>query len=535
MKIAMAQINTTVGDLEGNKNKILDYVNRAKAQGADIVLFPEMTVSGYPPEDLLLNVNFIGECESIICKLIKEIPEDITVVCGSPSLVSDWEPHNSAYIFSKNKVFYIYHKTELPNYGVFDEKRYFIPGDENYIFPLTKDGDFIFAITICEDIWIKDSKVRNVCKGSDFVLNLSASPFHAEKNHIRESVIADFAKETETTVFYCNLVGGQDELVFDGGSMVVDKEGNVLAQAGRFEEDLVIYDTEGINSIPGRVPSDEIYDALVLGTRDYVQKSGFKKVVIGMSGGIDSALTAAIARDAVGADNVVCVSMPSQFNSRETQSDALLQSEILGVECDVVPIGLINHEYHEHLSFNGADGSEKLMKENLQARIRGNILMAYSNATGSLVLSTGNKSEMSVGYCTLYGDMCGGFAVLKDVYKSIVFELCKYLNRRAGKEVILESIINRPPSAELSEGQKDSDSLPPYNILDCILQGFIEDKRSVNSLIEDYGYDVVTKVISLLDKSEYKRRQSAPGVKITPLAFGKDRRMPIVNKYKGIK
>lgn len=535
MKVAMAQINTVVGDLEGNAAKILSWAGRAKAYGADVVVFPEMTLTGYPVEDLLFYPDFMEKLASVESHLDLQLScLGIVVVYGSVVPVHSVGKFKNIARIVTHEILREYAKMELPNYGVFDERRYFMPGSGSIIF---KYGDKRIAVTICEDIWIKNGRVQSYIASQDvdLVLNLSASPFYHGKLEVRHQVIRDFARSVNAPVVYCNLVGAQDELVFDGGSLVMSRQGVITSFLPRFEA--CMWTVDPFDETPATIVPQhhlkEVYDALVMGVRDYVNKNGFKSALIGMSGGVDSALTAAIAVDALGKGNVACISMPSQFNSQETQSDAVGQAEALGIFCQVEPIKEILKTYEDQLdveSFCGPAGC-KLTKENLQARIRGNILMAFSNATGKIVLSTGNKSELSVGYCTLYGDMCGGFAVLKDVYKTMVFELCRYVNEVAGYERILGSIINRPPSAELSEGQKDSDSLPPYDVLDGIIKGYVEEHRGVSSLCQYYGPHVVEKVLKMLHKNEYKRRQSAPGVKITPVSFGKDRRVPISNMY----
>jgi NAD+ synthase (glutamine-hydrolysing) len=435
----------------------------------------------------------------------------------------------------------VYHKSELPNYGVFDEKRYFSKGKGC---PLFEVEGVPFAVTICEDLWVEGSEAELCARrgGTGLVLNISASPFHAGKIAERREILARFAARTETTVCYANLVGGQDELVFDGGSLIVNPRGEVLAGAARFEEDLLVAEilpggkvrvAAGSGKAPELDRLEEIYRALVLGTRDYVRKNGFEKVVVGLSGGIDSALTAAVAVDALGSDKVTGVTMPSRFSSEETRSDAALLAANLDVALLTIPLERIFTSYLDELE--GPLGSKEpgVAGENIQARIRGNILMALSNRYGWLVLTTGNKSEMAVGYCTLYGDMAGGFAVIKDVPKTLVYDLSKYVNARAGREIIPESTLKRPPTAELRENQRDDDSLPPYEALDPILKGYVEQDLAPDE-IAAAGFDpeLVHQVVRMVDLSEYKRRQAPPGVKITPKAFGRDRRLPLTNRYR---
>ena len=454
----------------------------------------------------------------------------------------------------------MYHKVELPNYGVFDEKRYFEPGSGCVIFEV---NDVRFSVTVCEDIWIEGSVTEEYARRNEahVVLNIAASPFHAGKPQLRHRIFGRFARAANALVFVNNLVGGQDELVFDGGSIVLDTAGQLIAAAKRFEEDLLFTDIEADSPrtskpcwnlkgdfhvlepahghqrpflAPSIVPAHDmvtdVYKALALGTRDYVLKNGFKKVVLGLSGGIDSALTAAIAVDALGKDNVVGVTMPSQYTSGETLSDAGLLARNLGIRLITVPVNNIFHAYLKELEELFKDGKPGMETENLQARIRGNILMALSNRFGWLVLTTGNKSETAVGYCTLYGDMAGGFAVVKDVPKMMVYQLSEYVNKKSAREIIPESTIQRAPSAELRPDQKDEDSLPPYYILDDILKEYVELDKSPDD-IQGYDADVVSEVVRMVDRNEYKRRQAPPGVKITPKAFGKDRRMPLTNRY----
>jgi NAD+ synthase (glutamine-hydrolysing) len=559
LRIAQAQINTTVGDFAGNLEKIVQWIGQAESAGADIVTFPELAICGYPPEDLLIKRRFLDNNWDALQQL-KEHCRATAVLVGFAHS-DEGKVYNAAALLGNSSLLGIYHKIELPNYGVFDEKRYFFPGLGCFVFEMR--GSRI-AVTICEDIWIPGS-VTEICainNDADIVLNISGSPFFAGKLDVRKRIVAHFATATQTTVFYNNLVGGQDELIFDGGSMVVDSNGELIASGKHFEEDLLVTDirisersghrrswnlvepmavpagresVEERQYLPPRIAPqldrvEEIYKALVLGTRDYVRKNGFDKVVIGLSGGIDSALTAAIAVDALGRDHVVGVTMPSQYTSGETFSDAELLARNLNVELITVPVNEIFQTYLTAMEKPFSNGAPGVEAENLQARIRGNILMALSNRFGWLVLTTGNKSETAVGYCTLYGDMAGGFAVVKDVLKTVVYELSNYINEKAGRELIPRSIINRAPSAELRPDQKDEDSLPPYAVLDPILRAYVEDDKAPAE-IEGFDPDVVRDVVRMVDRNEYKRRQAPPGVKITPKAFGKDRRLPITNRY----
>ncbi|MBI5251345.1 MAG: NAD+ synthase [Desulfomonile tiedjei] len=556
IRIAQAQINPTVGDLNGNVEKIAHWVQQAREIGADIVTFPELALCGYPPEDLLMKCGFLDDNMIALEELIPRC-YGITSLIGFPH-VENGKVYNAAALIHDARLAGIYHKIELPNYGVFDEKRYFHSGTECLVFEM---AGVRFDITVCEDIWIEGSVTE--CHASNncaqATLSINGSPYHAGKLDARRRVASRFAAVTGTTLFYNNLVGGQDELVFDGGAIVVGPTGQLLACGRRFEEDILVFDFHADQASPplcdpatpyftcepmGRrdrpqiapyVASDldeteEIYQALVLGTGDYVRKNGFNKVVIGLSGGIDSALTAVIAVDALGADRVVGVTMPSQFTSDETFSDSVILAKNLNVELITVPVRDIFQSYVTALQKPFSDGSPGVEFENIQARIRGNILMALSNRFGWLVLTTGNKSEMSVGYATLYGDMAGGFAVIKDVPKTLVYELSEYANRKAGREPIPRSIIARAPSAELRPDQKDEDSLPPYDVLDPILREYVEEDKDPDEILNS-DPSVVWDVVRMVDRNEYKRRQAAPGVKITPKAFGRDRRLPITNRY----
>jgi len=558
LRFALAQINVTVGDLSGNAEKIARTIALAREQSADVVAFPELALCGYPPEDLLLKPHFVSNTRSALRRLY-DAAQGIVVVVGFADR-GRGGVHNAAGVLAGRRFLGVYHKMLLPNYGVFDEKRYFVPGERPVVLRI---GAVCVALTICEDIWHQPGPAERGCAaGAQAVLNISASPYHAGKLNERTSVVRELARRCGTPVCYVNLVGGQDELVFDGASLIVDQRGRLIARAKQFEEQLLVADVEvparrarssaAVTLIEAPVPKAtqarapvepsaakplarwaEVYGALVLGTRDYVRKNGFKKVALGLSGGIDSALTAAIAVDALGREDVVGVTMPSVFSSAETQSDARVVAENLGIRFLVLPIRKIHESYLESLAgvFQGTEPD--IAEENIQARIRGNLLMALSNKFGWLVLTTGNKSETSVGYCTLYGDMAGGFAVIKDVPKTWVYELSAWRNAQGKRPVIPLSVIERVPTAELRPNQTDQDSLPPYNVLDRIVDAYVEHDLSGAQVVRK-GIDpeTVDKVVRLIDRSEYKRRQAPPGVKITPRAFGRDRRMPITNKYR---
>ena len=542
MRLALAQLNVTVGDLAGNLAKMEQTVQEAVRKGVDLLVFPELSLCGYPPEDLLLRPQFLADCQNKLDQLARQ-SSGITTLIGFPDGVPG-DCYNAAAVCKDGQISTVYHKGLLPNYGVFDEKRYFKSGG----LPIVLSCSGIqFALTICEDVWDVawlDTFFRGLPQRPDIIINLSASPFHMRKGEHRKEVLARCAKHFKYAVAYCNLIGGQDELVFDGRSMVLDTTGQTVAEAAEFAEDLLIVDikkdTNGLSfgqPFPGPTPQAcdpvaEVYQALVLGTRDYVHKSGFSKAVIGLSGGIDSALTAAIAVAALGAENVVGITMPSRFNTAETQSDAQKVADNLRMQFHTLSIGGILEPFSGTLSAMQDWNEKGLAYENLQARIRGTLLMSLSNQFGWLVLTTGNKSETAVGYSTLYGDTAGGFAVIKDVPKTLVYKLCNYINQQAGRDLIPQTTIDRIPTAELREGQKDSDSLPEYDVLDAILKAYIECEKSPMELMKS-GYDqqLIRRVVGLIDRSEYKRRQSPPGIKITPKAFGKDRRMPIVNRY----
>ncbi len=575
VRIALAQINSTVGDLEGNTSKIIDFIDRAVEKAADIILFPELAVSGYPPEDLLLRPRFIRENQSCLHRIAAHTHGPLVVV---GFVDSDSDVYNAAGMLHEGQIAGIYHKVYLPNYGVFDENRYFRAGHRCPVFDF---GGIGIGVTICEDIWHEGGPASvQAAHGAEIILNLSASPYHRGKGDSRRQMLATRARDNVSVFAMCNLVGGQDELVFDGDSIIVDEQGSVLASAQLFGEDLVVADVQVESVFRARLHDprwrknetfvvgealdrteiplapttlgedkppvqscarrstidtcEEVFRALVLGTADYVRKNGFHQVVIGLSGGIDSALVACIACDALGAENVTGVCMPSRFTVPQSIDNAHAMADNLGIRLITIPVEPAYTAFLNMLSESfegtGADSTE----ENLQARIRGTILMSFSNKFRWLVLTTGNKSEMATGYTTLYGDMAGGFAVLKDVPKTLVYELTRFRNAMGATCVVPQAVISRPPSAELRENQKDSDSLPPYEVLDPILKLYVEDDRSVAQIIA-LGHDaeIVERTARLVDRSEYKRRQAPPGIKITARAFGRDRRLPITNRFYG--
>ncbi|MBZ5533726.1 MAG: NAD+ synthase [Acidobacteriia bacterium] len=543
MKIALGQINPTIGDFSGNSKKIVEFARQAYARGASLALFPELAVCGYPPRDLLEKPAFVARSQQTLCEIAKAVPE-ITVVCGfvSPAKVETGRRvMNSAALLSGGQVQFVQSKRLLPTYDVFDETRYFDAATAQTVYPF--DGKQL-ALTICEDAWndkhfwhrrlYSVDPVDELLKaGANIVLNISASPFHMGKRELRRKMLETIARNDKVPVVFVNQVGGNDSLVFDGSSHVIAPDGRIVAQAKSFEEDLIVFDTETMQGdMHPQIEGDEAsaYAALVLGTRDYVRKCGFRKVVVGLSGGIDSALTAAIAVDAVGAENVSGIGMPSQYSSEGSVRDARELAANLKIRFELVPIGGVFDAYRKALAPVFAGMPEDVAEENIQARIRGNIVMAFSNKFGALVLTTGNKSELGVGYCTLYGDMVGGLAVISDVPKTMVYRLSHYVNSL--RPVIPQSTLDKPPSAELRPGQLDSDSLPPYEILDNILEDYIEDYRTAEQIAQERGYDLklVRDVVRMIERSEYKRQQAAPGIKITPKAFGFGRRFPIAQK-----
>jgi len=573
LRIGLCQINTTVGDIEGNTRKILESIEKGKRMAADLLVFPEMAVTGYPPEDLLLMPKFI-EANLKATRKIARATSSLTAVVGFVEKRKDL--FNAAALLHNGKLVDVYCKSFLPNYGVFDEDRYFQPGKENFIFTLRSTP---IGLSICEDLWYPGDPVRTQALqgGAELIINISASPYHAGKAALREKMIATRASDNAAIVAFCNLVGGQDELVFDGASLLFDQSGELIIRGKQFEEDLVLADLdmeavfrmrlhdprirrergnheeeklkridlpEPVSQQPKKPPLSrrenktldrlpEIYSALVLATVDYIRKNGFKKALLGLSGGIDSALTAVVAVDALGKEGVVGVAMPSQYSSKESLEDAQRLAKHLGIRFLVIPITEVFQSYLKTLSPHFKRMKPDVTEENVQARIRGNLLMALSNKFGWLVLTTGNKSEMSVGYCTLYGDMAGGFAVLKDVPKTLVYQLAEYRNKRDRKPVIPLNSFKKAPSAELRPNQKDEDSLPPYPTLDPILQAYVEEDKGVEDIAKmGFKEKMIREIIQRVDRNEYKRRQSPPGVKITHRALGKDRRLPVTNRYR---
>ena len=532
LKIALAQINVTVGDLTGNSLRIAQAIEAAAKSKADVVVFPELAICGYPPEDLLLKPHFIQNNIKTIDALAKKV-HGLCAIIGFVDSDAAGKIYNAAAFISDGSIKGVYHKKELPNYGVFDEKRYFTPGSSDGIFEI---NGIKIGLSICEDIWVDNSTYRSQAKaGVKLLINISSSPYEVGKLQVRQDLLVRRAKETKVPIVYVNLVGGQDELVFDGASFAVSADGKVLARAKQFTEDVLMLDLSAPAATAAEpMPQDEeIYTALLTGTRDYVHKNGFSKVALGLSGGIDSALVAVLAVDALGKENVVGISMPSPYNTRATRSDARLLARNLGIEFREIPIKGIFKQYLKTLSpwFNATQPN--IAEENLQARIRGNLLMAFANKFGWLVLTTGNKSEMAVGYCTLYGDMSGGFAPLKDIFKTRVYELCRWRNSREKNPLIPKSTLFRAPTAELRPGQTDEESLGAYENLDQVLAKYIEGHSSTEQIVTDkLPLKYVQKTMNLVDANEYKRRQAPPGVKITPRAFGKDWRLPITNHYK---
>jgi NAD+ synthase (glutamine-hydrolysing) len=566
LRLAAAQLDLLVGDLEGNAARILDAYDRADAAGADLVAFPELAVTGYPPEDLLLRPAFVAQAGEWLEKLAARTGRAAAVI-GYPQ--ADRDLYNAAAVCADGRVVGVYQKHLLPNYAVFDEQRYFAPGRVDG--PLFVVAGTRVGVSVCEDVWDPSGPVlTQAAGGAELVVNINASPYSAGRLREREAMLATRAADASVPILYVNLVGGQDELVFDGGSLFFDETGRVLARARQFEEDLLLVDVDvrpafrrraldprgrpragalpelavsdgrlGQAPLPPRIeeplpPVREVYEALVLGTRDYVRKNGFTDVLVGLSGGVDSSLVATIAVDALGAEHVVGILMPSRFSSTGSVTDAEALVATLGIRRYVVPIEPAHEAFLAMLAEPLGSGPPGVAEENLQARIRGTILMTVSNKHGWLVLTTGNKSETAVGYSTLYGDMAGGFAVIKDVPKTLVYALARDRNDRADRAVIPDSVLEKPPSAELRPDQRDSDSLPDYADLDPIIEEYVEGDHSVGELV-DAGYepDTVRRVAWLVDRNEYKRRQAAPGVRVSPKAFGKDRRLPITNRWPG--
>ena len=570
MRLALAQIDSVVGDVDGNAARIVEWVGRAREANADLVLFPELAVTGYPPEDLLLRPGFVRAARRAV-EGIAKATHGITALVGAPHLDTDLS--NACHVLAHGEVRCVYRKRYLPNYGVFDEDRYFAPGDD---LVLLRFGDAIVGPTICEDVWQPGPPATDLAlAGAQLIANISASPFHVGKDREREEMLKVRARDNSCFVALCNAVGGQDELIFDGHSVVLDDEGEVLARAPGFEEALLVVDVDPVAAVgrrlrdvrrralargrarieatevelpaprpqaeaahPALAPQlddlEQMRLALELGLRDYVTKNGFGDVVVGLSGGIDSALTAALCVEAIGSARVHGVSMPSRYSSEGTRSDARRLAESLGIDFREIAIEPTVDAFAGALAESFAGREPDLTEENLQARIRGTLLMALSNKFGWLVIATGNKSELSVGYSTLYGDLAGGFALIKDVYKTDVFRLSRRLNERAERELIPASIIERAPSAELRADQRDEDSLPPYPKLDAVLEAYVELDRSRDELGQDgFDQDVVERALAMVDRAEYKRRQAPPGVKLRPKAFGRDRRTPITNRWRG--
>ncbi len=569
IRVALAQINVTVGDVEGNADRVIRAIDEAGSIGADIVAVPELAITGYPPEDLLLKPEFISANRRAL-ERVAQRTGDIVAICGYAHREDDL--YNSAAVLHRGRVVAAYHKNFLPTYSVFDEDRYFKAGGRT---PVYRIAGGIVGVSVCEDIWYPNGPPTGQALdgGAELLINISSSPYCMGRLEVRREMLATRAADTAAFVAYVNLVGGQDELVFDGQSMIFGPDGELVARGPAFEEAMVVADVdldacfkqrlhdprrrkqprtpdelpvtvadERREQRPGMGPPmvhapletvAEVYQALALGTRDYIRKNGFTKVLVGLSGGVDSSLVAAIAVEALGPENVIGVSMPSRYSSEGSRTDAAALAKALGIEMKVVPIEPAHVAYEKMLSPNAPD-APSIMMENVQARIRGNILMGLSNAFGWLVLTTGNKSEISTGYCTLYGDMAGGFAVLRDVPKTLVWELARYQNRSAGREIIPKSVIDKVPSAELRPNQKDSDSLPPYDILDPILKAYVEEDRPVAEIVAmGNDADIVAHVVRMVDQNEYKRRQAPPGPRVTSRAFGRDRRLPITNRFRG--
>jgi NAD+ synthase (glutamine-hydrolysing) len=566
VRVAAAQIDTVLGDLDGNAARVVDAYDAAERAGADLVVFPELTITGYPPEDLLLRPAFVTQAAEALEKIATRTGRCAALV-GFPETGRDL--HNAAAVLAQGKVHGVYRKRLLPNYAVFDEQRYFAPGRDDG--PLFTIAGVRVGVSICEDAWSPSGPIgRQAAGGAELAVNLNASPYYAGRLNERETMLATRAADASLPIVYANLVGGQDELVFDGASLVFDESGRLVARAKQFAEDLLVVDLEvrpafrkrlldprgrirsrplptvHVSDVhltdravvprvePVHPPVREVYEALVLGTRDYVRKNGFTDVVVGLSGGVDSSLVATIAADALGPEHVVGVLMPSRWSSEGSLTDARRLSENLGIRTFTVPIEPAHGAFEEMLSDAFAGSEPGLAEENVQSRIRGNVLMTMSNKFGWLVLTTGNKSEMATGYATLYGDMAGGFAVIKDVPKTLVYALCAERNERAARDLVPSEVLRKSPSAELRPDQRDTDSLPAYDELDPILEGYVEDDLSIAEL-EARGFDpeTVRRVVRMVDRNEYKRRQAPPGVRVSPKAFGKDRRLPITNRWPG--
>jgi NAD+ synthase (glutamine-hydrolysing) len=569
IRVALAQINVTVGDVEGNADRIISAIREAESLGADIVATPELAVTGYPPEDLLLKPEFIAANRRALDRIAQQTG-DIVAICGFAHREDDL--YNAAALLHKGRIAAIYHKNFLPTYSVFDEDRYFKAGAT---IPVHRIAGGVVGVSVCEDIWYPNGPPTEQALdgGAELLVNISSSPYCMGRLEVRREMLATRAADTAAFVAYVNLVGGQDELVFDGQSMIFGPDGELVARGPAFTEAMVVTDIDldacfkqrlhdprrrkqarvpeqpplliteaphepkpGMGPPMMRTPLEcdaEVYQALALGTRDYIRKNGFRKVLVGLSGGVDSSLVAAIAVEALGPENVVGVSMPSRYSSEGSRTDAQALAEALDIELRVAPIEPVHAAYETMLMSQMLD-APSIVLENVQARIRGNILMGLSNAYGWLVLTTGNKSEISTGYCTLYGDMAGGFAVLRDVPKTLVYELARYKNRSAGREVIPQSVLDKVPSAELRPNQKDSDTLPPYEVLDPILKAYVEEDRPVAEIVAmGNDADIVARVVEMVDQNEYKRRQAPPGPRVTSRAFGRDRRLPITNRFRG--
>jgi NAD+ synthase (glutamine-hydrolysing) len=534
LRVGVAQINAVVGDLEGNAQRVLDAYEAAVREGCGLVVFPELVITGYPPEDLLLRPAFVAAAAETLAKLVARTG-DAAAVIGFPEQAE--RLYNSAAVCANGRMLGVYRKQLLPNYAVFDEQRYFTAsGEPGSVFDI---AGVRVGVTICEDAWEPEPILASVARGAEVVVNINASPYYAGRLVEREALLTARARQAGVPIVYANLVGGQDELVFDGGSLVYDGSGQLAGRAQQFREDLLIVDLDPPTVVSARIeeplgPVPEIYEALVLGTRDYVRKNGFTDVLISLSGGIDSSLVAAVAVDALGAEHVAGVMLPSRYSSEGSVADAHALAEGLGIRTYVVPIEPAHAAFEEMLAPVFEGRAPDVAEENLQARIRGNVVMTISNKFGWMVLSCGNKSEMATGYATLYGDMAGGFAVIKDLPKTLVYALARDLNARSGRDVIPRAVLEKPPSAELRPDQKDSDSLPDYEVLDPILEAYVEFDESVTELIaRGFDPELAHRVARLVDRNEYKRRQAPPGVRVSRKAFGKDRRPPITNRWPG--